>query len=41
MFRFINYLFFAAIMFIGCNVLNVNLIKCVLKNNQGRKIRSK
>ena len=28
-------------MFIACNVLNVNPIKCVLMNNQGRKIRPK
>ena len=41
MFRFINYVFFTAMMFIGCNALNVNLIKCVLMNNQGRKLRPK
>ena len=34
-------MFFTAIMFIGCNVLNVNPLKCVLMNNQECKIISK
>ena len=34
MFRFIKKVFLSAMMFFGCNVLNVNPLKCVSINNQ-------
>ena len=40
MFGFIKKCFFFTEMtFFGCNALNVNSLKCVLMNNQERKIR--
>ena len=39
MFRFIKKVFVAAMTFFGCNVPNVNPLKCVLMNNQECKIR--
>ena len=39
MFGFINKYFFTATIFFGCNLLNVNPIKCVSMNNQECKIR--
>ena len=39
MFRFVKQIFFSAMMFFGCNVSNVNLLKCVSINNQECKIR--
>ena len=33
-------MFFTVIMFIGCNVLNINPLKCVSVNNQVYKIRT-
>ena len=40
MFRFIKKVFVAAMIFFGCNVLNVNALKCVSSmNNQECKIR--
>ena len=39
MFRFVKQIFFSAMMFFGCNVSNVNPLKCVSINNQECKIR--
>ena len=41
MFGFIKKMFFAAMPFFGCSVLNVNPLKCVSMNNQHCKIRTK
>ena len=40
MFRFVKQIFFSAMMYFGCNVSNVNPLKCVSMNNQECKIRS-
>ena len=37
----IKKVFVVAMTFFGCNVLNVNPLKCVLMNNQECKIRTK
>ena len=39
MFRFIKTIFFTAMTFFSCNVLNVNSLKCVSMSNQECKIR--
>ena len=39
MFGFVKQIFFVAMMFFSCNVLNVNPLKCVSMNNQECKIR--
>ena len=39
MLRCTKKVFVAAMTFFGCNVLNVNPLKCVSMNNQERKIR--
>ena len=39
MFRFIKKVFVVAMKFFGCNLLNVNRLKCVSMNNQECKIR--
>ena len=39
MFGFIKKVFVVAMTFLGCNVLKVNPLKCVLMNNQECKIR--
>ena len=39
MFGFIKKCFFTTMTFFGCNVLNVNPLKCVSINNQKCKIR--
>ena len=39
MFRFIKKVFAVAMTFFGCDVLKVNLLKCVLMNNRECKIR--
>ena len=39
MFRFIKKVFVAAMTFFGCNISNVNPLKCVLMNDQECKIR--
>ena len=41
MFRFIKKRFFTTITCFGCNVLNLNLLKCVLMNNQECKTNHK
>ena len=37
--RFLNEIFVSAMMFFGCNVSNVNPLKCVSMSNQECKIR--
>ena len=39
MFKFIKKVFVVEMTFFGCNVLNVNSLKCVSMNNQECKIR--
>ena len=39
MFRFVKQIFVSAMVFFSCNVLNVNLWKCVVMNDQECKIR--
>ena len=39
MFGFVKQIFISAMMFFGCNLSNVNSLKCVLMNNQECKIR--
>ena len=39
MLRFLNEIFVSAMMFFGCNVSNVNPLKCVSMSNQECKIR--
>ena len=39
MFRFVKQTFFSAMMYFGCNISNVNPLKCVSTNNQECKIR--
>ena len=39
MFRFIKKVFVVAVKFFGCNLLNVNWLRCVSMNNQECKIR--
>ena len=39
MFGFIKKCFFTAIIFVSCNVLNVNSLECISMNNQECKIR--
>ena len=39
MFGFIKEVFVVAMTFLGCSVLNVNLLKCVSMNNQVCRIR--
>ena len=39
MFRFVKWIFVSKMTFCGCNVLNVNSLKCVSMNNEERKIR--
>ena len=39
MFRFVKQIFFSAMMYFGCNVSNVNPLKCVSMNNRECKIR--
>ena len=41
MFGFIKKVFFTALTFFSCNVLNVSSLECVSMNNQKCKIRSK
>ena len=41
MFGFIRQIFFTRTIFCSCNVLNVNLLKCLSMNNQECKIRTK
>ena len=41
MIRFIKKMFFKAMTFFGCNVVNVNPLKCVSMDNQECKIRTK
>ena len=40
MFGFVKPIFVSAMMFFGCNVSNVNSLKCVSMNNQECKIRA-
>ena len=40
-FGFIKKSFFTAVIFIGCNVSNINPLKCVSMNNQECKIIKK
>ena len=39
MFKFVKQIFISAMMFFGCNLSNVNSLKCVPVNNQECKIR--
>ena len=39
MFGFIKKCFFTTIMFFGCNLSNVNSLKCISRNNQEWKVR--
>ena len=39
MFSFIKKVFVVAVKFFGCNLLNVNWLRCVSMNNQECKIR--
>ena len=39
MFRFVKQIFFSPVMYFGCNVSNVNPLKCVSMNNRECKIR--
>ena len=39
MFKFVKQIFISAMMFFGCNLSNVNSLKCVSMNNQECKIR--
>ena len=39
MFRFVKRIFVSATMFFGCNLSSVNLLECVLMNNQECKVR--
>ena len=39
MFEFVKQIFISAMMFFGCNLSNVNSLKCVSMNNQECKVR--
>ena len=39
MLGFLKQIFISTTMFFGCNLSNVNSLKCILMNNQERKIR--
>ena len=39
MFEFVKQIFISAMMFLGCNLSNLNSLKCVLMNNQECKVR--
>ena len=39
MFKFLKQIFVSAMMFFGCNLSNVNSLKCVSMNNQECKVR--
>ena len=39
MFEFVKQLFISAMMFFGCNLSNLNSLKCVSMNNQECKVR--
>ena len=39
MFRFVKQIFVSAMMFFGCNVSNMNPLKCVSMNNKECRIR--
>ena len=41
MYRFIKNMFVVAMLFCGCNVLNINPLKCVSMNNQECKVKPK
>ena len=39
MFEFVNQIFISAMMFFGCNLSNVNSLKCISINNQEFQVR--
>ena len=39
MFGFVKHIFISAMMFFGCNLPNVNSLKCISMNNQECKVR--
>ena len=41
MFRFIKQIFVSAMIFFGCNLPNINPLKCISMSNQECKIRPK
>ena len=41
MFGFVKQIFISAIMFFGCNLPSVSLLKCISMTNQECKVRSK
>ena len=40
MFGFVKQIFISAMMFFGCNLPNVNSLKCISMNNQECKVRT-
>ena len=39
MFGFVKQMFISAMMFFGCNLPSVNILKCISMNNQDGKVR--